>query len=138
MSHRSISVDTIAQRVASLGRGSLLAKIDIESAYRLIPVHPENRCLLGVRWQDRCFCDGMLPFGLRSAPKVFTAFTDALEWCIYKEGVTEVYHYLDDFIIIGYPNSDQCERDLGMLEAPFLCLSISATCLSSLPRGEVL
>ena len=111
-----VSVDTIAGVVAVLGRGSLLAKVDIESAYRLIPVHPEDRPLLGVEWRGSCFCDGMLPFGLRSAPKVFTAFADALEWCIRREGVERVFHYLDDFIIVGPPASDQCQADLESLE----------------------
>ena len=43
-----VTVDTVAQAVASLGRGALMAKVDIESAYRLIPVHPEDRPLLAV------------------------------------------------------------------------------------------
>ena len=38
------TVDSVAEIVAKLGKGSLLAKIDIECAYRLIPVGP---CLTG-------------------------------------------------------------------------------------------
>ena len=52
---RYVSVDTIANTAASLGVGTLLTKVDIESAYRLIPVHPEDRQLLGVMWRDQCF-----------------------------------------------------------------------------------
>ena len=37
-----ISVDDVA-RAVHLGKGSLLAKADIEEAYRMIPVHPEDR-----------------------------------------------------------------------------------------------
>ena len=54
------------------------------------------------------YVDAMLPFGLRSAPKIFNAVADALEWCVAREGVQEIYHYLDDFAIIGPPNSDKC------------------------------
>ena len=89
---RYVSVDTVANIVASLGVGSLLAKVDIESAYRLIPMHPEDCQLLGVTWRDQYFCDFMLPFGLRSAPKLFTALADTLEWCIHQEGVENIYH----------------------------------------------
>ena len=39
------TVDEVAARVAHLGRGTLLAKIDIESAYWLLPVHPHDRPL---------------------------------------------------------------------------------------------
>lgn len=31
------------------------------------------------QWQGRVYIDGMLPFGLPSAPKVFNAGVDALE-----------------------------------------------------------
>ena len=47
-----------------------------------------------------------MPLGLRSAPKIFTAIADALEWCMAKEGVQAVYHYLDDFIVLGASGSE--------------------------------
>lgn len=46
------------------GTGALLAKADIKSAYRLVPVHPDDRMLLGVEWQGSHYIDGMLPFAL--------------------------------------------------------------------------
>ena len=59
-----ISVDDIAATAAQLGPGAFLAKVDIESAYRLIPVHPQDRPLLAVKWGRKIFIDAMLPFGL--------------------------------------------------------------------------
>ena len=38
-----ISVEQAATAAMQLGQGSLLAKIDIKSAYRLIPVHPHDK-----------------------------------------------------------------------------------------------
>ena len=35
---------------------------------------------LGIQWQDKLHVDAALPFGLRSAPKIFTALADAVEW----------------------------------------------------------
>ena len=43
-----ISVDEVAAVVVQLGRGAQLAKLDIQSAYRIIPVHPCDRHLLGM------------------------------------------------------------------------------------------
>ena len=54
----------------------------------------------------------MLPFGLRSAPKFFTAVADALEWILRDEGVEHVDHYLDDYILFGPPGSDKCAQQL--------------------------
>ena len=95
-----------------LGRGALLAKLDVKSAYRLILVHPLDRPLLGIEWQGSVYVDGMLPFGLHSAPKIFTAIVDVLEWILRSQGVVHVNHYLDDFIIYGPPGSDQCAEQL--------------------------
>ena len=67
------AVDHVAEVVVSLGVGALLAKVDIESAYRLIPVRPEDRLLQAMQWRDQIYVDPMLPFGLRSAPKIFNA-----------------------------------------------------------------
>ena len=73
------SVDEAANRILQLGRGTLMAKLDIQSAYRIIPVHPDDRWLLGMRWKNSIlYIDLVLPFGLRSAPKVFNALADAL------------------------------------------------------------
>ena len=59
--------------------GALLAKLDVQSAYRNVPVHPEDQPLLGMEWRGDVFVDAALPFGLRSAPKIFNAVADALE-----------------------------------------------------------
>jgi len=107
-------VDRVARAAQSLGKGALLAKIDIKSAYRLIPIHPDDRCLLGFEWQGAHFIDGMLLFGLRSAPIIFTAVADAVEWIIRQWGINDIDHYIDDFVIIGPPKSDVCGQALGM------------------------
>ena len=46
-----ITVDTVVKKLASWGPGALMAKVDVEAAYRLIPVHPEHRHLLAVQWK---------------------------------------------------------------------------------------
>ena len=102
-------VDDVAQTILSLGRGAALAKIDVKSAYRIIPVHPDDRYLLGMLWQDQLFIDTALPFGLRSAPKIFNAVADGLEWILKVNGVRHLQHYLDDFITVGAPDSGECD-----------------------------
>lgn len=110
-----ITVDKAVSRVLQLGRNALLAKVDIEHAYRNIPVHCEDRHLLGMRWQGRVYIDSVLPFGLRSAPKIFSSVADALEWILLQHGVSLSLHYLDDFFTAGKANSDQCMRNLQLI-----------------------
>ena len=111
------NVEEVADLIARLGTGALLAKVDIESAYRLIPAHPDDRLLLALHWEDKVYIDPMLPFGLRSAPKIFNAVADALIWYLRQSGIRYIEHYLDDFIIVAPPKSQQCAEDLETLEA---------------------
>ena len=103
--------------IVQLGKGTLLEKADIKSAYRNVPVHhPADRWLMmGMRWRKAPFIDTPLPFGLRSAPKLFTAIADGAEWIARKEGVRFVMHYLDDFLVLGAPGSEECSTALKKL-----------------------
>ena len=96
-----VSIDDITQCILDCGRGSLLAKMDVKEAFRNIPIHPDDRPLLAMRWNNKIFVDKCLPFGLRSAPIIFSAVADALLWIIQQRGVNHIFHYADDFITVG-------------------------------------
>ena len=104
-----------AREIVPWGNGALMAKVDIKSAYRNIPVHPDDRWLMGMLWDKALFVDTALPFGLRSAPKIFSAIADAAEWIVKSKGVGFVIHYLDDFLLIGAPASLECREALEVV-----------------------
>ncbi len=108
-------VDYIIPRILSSGRATLLAKIDIENAFRNVSVHPDDRHLLGMMWDNNLYVDTTLPFGLRSAPKIFNALADGLQWIARERGVTNLDHFLDDFITTGKPHSYECQTNLQLL-----------------------
>ncbi len=64
----SMQYVSVENAVQLLVKKALMAKIDIKSAYRIVPIHPDDRWLLGMTWEGRVFVDATLPFGLRSAP----------------------------------------------------------------------
>ena len=67
-----ITVDDAIQEILQTGPGTLLAKVDIKNAFRLLPVYSADRCLLGMKWKNMVYIDTYyLPFGLRSAPRLF-------------------------------------------------------------------
>ena len=74
-----VGIGDAVKGIAERGPGTQLAKVDIKSAYRNVPVHPDDRWLSGMLWREGLFVDTTLPFGLRSAPKIFTALADAAE-----------------------------------------------------------
>ena len=116
-------VDDAAQSVVGAGKGAFLAKADVKQAYRMVPVHPEDRLLLAILWDDSLFVDSALPFGLRSAPKIFNALADALEWLIRHERVESTMHYLDDFFIVA-SSCESCEEALRKLLTVFARLNV--------------
>ena len=63
-----IKLDDIVAGVMHFGRGTLMAKSDAQNVYRIVPVHPEDRPLLGTKWQGALYVDMVLPFGIKSAP----------------------------------------------------------------------
>ena len=69
----------------------------------------------------KVYLDTTLLFRLHSAPKIYTAVADALEWIIREHGVARMVHYLDDYLTMGSPQSGEylvtmtdCCRQLGV------------------------
>ena len=97
------SIDEALRFILLLDHRTQLVKVDLKSAYRLVPVHPEDRHLLGICLQGNTFVDQALPFGLRSAPKLFTALADAIGWALVQRDIPLLIHYLDDFLFFIPP-----------------------------------
>lgn len=125
-----ITIDNAIKGIKSFGRGCFLAKTDVESAFRLIPVNPNDYELLGMFWKDRYYYDKVLPFGLRSAPFLFNLLSDAVEWIlIHKCGISFVCHILDDFLLIeppspSLPHTQFCRESLASMLLTFKNLGI--------------
>ena len=101
-SQKKISLSSSVKLDAAImrhGRGARMMKVDINSAFRLCPVHPNDWHLLDVRWQSKFYFDKVLPFGLRSAPYLFDCLATAVEWLLRsKFHLKDVIHYLDDYL----------------------------------------
>ncbi len=99
-----ITIDDAIEGIKQFGSDCFLAKTDIESAFRLVPIHQDDYELLGMCWEGKYYHDKVLPFGLRSAPSIFNRLSDALEWILlHKCNISFVCHILDDFLLIEPP-----------------------------------
>ena len=105
-------------RVASLGNDILMAKADIESAFRLLPIHPDDFNLLGIKVNGLYYVDKCLPMGASSSPALFEAFSTFIEWLTREEAQCDrVLHYADDFFIMGTESGvNSCSRVLRCFE----------------------
>ena len=68
-----VSVDAVIEGIMAQGRGTLMAKFDVASAYRNV---------LGMQWHGKYFVYLVLSFGLRLAPFIFTSIADLVEWIL--------------------------------------------------------
>ena len=79
-----------------------MAKCDVRSAFRIIPLHPDEYHLFGIHWNGKYYYDLALPIGCATSCKIFESFSTALEW-IGRQilGISHIIHILDDFLIIA-------------------------------------
>lgn len=120
-----ISVDDAIKILMVLGPGALMAKFDVESAYRNVAIRPDERHLFGMRWRDNFFIDLALPFGLRSAPFIFNSIADMVEWILtVNYSVRHLLHYLDDFLSLAPAGSSECATSVATARSVFSRLGL--------------
>lgn len=107
------SIETAIRLVKQAGIGSHMAKTDVKSAFRLIPVHPEAHPLFCFQWKDKYYFDKCLQMGCSSSCQIFEEFSKAIEWIAQKKlNVENMTHMLDDFFMVNSTKT-QCSKDLS-------------------------
>ena len=102
--------DHVARLVLQSGRGSLVAKADIEEAFKIIPISPKDFHKLGFSFNNCFYFGTVLPFGASSSVAIFESFAQALQWVLqHKLGVLRVSHIIDDFIFVGRKQTNECQ-----------------------------
>ena len=71
------------QILQNLGRGAYMAKTEIESAFRILPIHPDDYHLLGFTWNGAFHYEKWLAMGAASSCRTFEIFIKALEWIVH-------------------------------------------------------
>ena len=84
------SFDRAIEMVSKLGKGALMGKLDIKSAYCICPVRKEDWDLLGIMWKGHIFIDLCLAFGLRPAGNCFNWLADAFCWLLFNNHAIEI------------------------------------------------
>jgi len=106
------SFDQIVDMLFHLGAGAHMAKRDIKSAFRLLPISPVDYELLGLKDEEGfIYVDKFLPMGCKISCALFEKFATFLDWLVkYTSGLNTLDHYLDDFIFGGDPRTEDCRR----------------------------
>lgn len=81
-------------------KGDFMTSIDLKDAYLSVQVHKSSQRYLRFQWEGKCYTFRGLPFGLNTAPRVFTKLTKPVVSFLRKRGVRMIA-YLDDFLLLG-------------------------------------
>lgn len=100
------SYESVDSATALLKSGYYMAKVDIKSAYRHIPLHPQSQRVTGLKWRfsdgtETYFYDAKLPFGARAAPTIFHRLSQSVKRMMSRRGFDLMVAFQDDFLIIG-------------------------------------
>ena len=76
-----------------------------------------------MQWESAVYIDKALPFGLKSARKIFSAVADAVQWILYNKGIQKRLHYSDNFILVA-ESLQLAERQKDILLSMFQKLNI--------------
>ena len=103
---------------ALVTEGCFMAKVDISSAYRHVPISRHSQRVTGLKWQfgtKTVFLkDTKLCFGARLAPGVFHRLSQAVKRMLKRKGLSATVVYLDDFFIKAN-NFHECLEALNMV-----------------------
>jgi hypothetical protein len=77
-----------------------MTTIDLKDAYFLIPIHATHKKYLRFKFGQDLYQFNCLPFGLASAPYLFTKIVKPIVSSLRRKNISCVA-YLDDFLVIG-------------------------------------
>lgn len=89
--------------VAKAPPGTQVAVFDVDSAYRNIPVHPEDQCHFCVSWEGQVYIDHCVAFGSASSAGLFGRVADCFVAIVKHYGAQQVLKWVDDIIFFRYP-----------------------------------
>ena len=87
-----------------LRQGDYLVKIDLKDAYLTVPIWKGHQKYLRFLWKETLLEFACLPFGLATAPRVFTKLMKPVVAMLRQRGVRLII-YLDDMLIMAESTS---------------------------------
>ena len=107
-----------------------MIKMDLKDAYLQVPIHEAHQCFLQFAWEGKQYKFQCLPFGLSSAPRVFTKLLKPVVCLLRKIGLRLII-YLDDMLFM-HANKEQLEIMAPMIVNLFEALGLMVNKVKSL------
>jgi hypothetical protein len=115
----AVSYPTLDDGTRMIESGRYVAKIDLSSAYRVVPIHPDCYALTGLSWKfqndDKItfLYDCRLPFGGSRSCRIFQALSYVVVRIMNGSGF-DCIAYIDDYMVVG-SSEYECTRAFDYL-----------------------
>ena len=104
--NKKFRMESLGNVRSLLKQGGFLIKIDLQDAYMSVPVAPKSRCLLVFIFDGKIYRFKVMPFGLNSAPRIFTKLFKPILRLLRSQGMLLIV-YLDDILLVA-PTANLC------------------------------
>ncbi len=131
------SAKKISEMLLTAGKGALMAKPDIQDAYKLIPNPKEQWNLYGFSWLGKFFYDTTTVFGSAAAPASFDPLPETavnLACSLSKVPKKWITRQLDDVPIVSPKGSKLTEKFYTAYKE--ICTEIGIPLAEECPRNE--
>ena len=92
-----------------LQRNDWLVSIDLKDAYLSIQIAEKDRKFLHFLWKEQTYEFRCLPFGLSSAPRVFTKLLKPVMALLRRQGIRTII-FLDDLLVMGQSKEEMVSQ----------------------------
>ncbi len=135
--NRSVLIDRFKMETVRTIRDTVLpgvwaVSIDLQDAYLHVPIRRSSRKFLRFVSEGKCYQFSVLPFGLSTAPRVFTILMEAVASAARRMGVP-LLQYLDDWLLFSL-SRDRLLRNLATLWDLILSLGL----IPNLEKSELI
>ena len=137
---QKFKMETIDHILAAMTEGCFMTIVDLSDAYLTLPVSQLFWKFLKFRWRGDLYMYVVLPFGLTSAPRLFTKVMKSLVTSLRKQGHIVIF-YLDDGWQCGQTFDiclNTCIATCKLLTSCGFLLNLSKSCLVPSQQVSVL
>ena len=120
VTHHHFKMEHLEVAERMLFQGAWLGSIDLREAYYAIPIREEDRKYLCFQWEGKLFQFTCIPFGLSSAPWIFTKTLKPIFAKFHEMGF-QGFGYIDDSFVFA-ESREQCQEALKCLTQLFSSL----------------
>ena len=92
-----------------LQRNDWLVSIDLKDVYLSIQIAEKDRKFLRFLWKEQTYEFRCLPFGLSSAPRVFTKLLKPVMALLRRQGIRTII-FLDDLLVMGQSKEEMVSQ----------------------------